>query len=622
MRFTKLRVEQSLFIFIFIIALSLRLLNLGATPLTDGEASLALRALDVSSGERIPLGPQPAYVLLTGALFWIFGATNFVARIVPALSICFLIFGLYFLRNALGRKATLITVLALAVDPGFVAISRMADGPALSIFALGMGLWALYARKPVWLGLFSALMLVSGPYYFHGLIILVGLWGISVLLSRRNVLPAIVLPGRDSGDQPGAGNFYMKALLTAGTTLLVGGTLFFLFPLGVGSWVGGLTAYIQGWIVPSGTPSLMLLASLPIYQPLGVIFGILGSIQAWRGKAGGNTSTLRPTGLGLGIAICLVMLYPGRQMSDLGWVILPLYIVAAMTISDYLTFSPQHKLLNFTQALAFVLLCATLWLQLSSLYQSPPGARINLGQLIVQTPEAALYIQRISLFLAIFSLMVLVNIMVVLGRSWEVARAGLVWGLVVVLGGFTLASTWRTSQLRMNNEYLSTYEMWDPLPSPGQVDLLEKTLGDLSLWQTGDRAAIQITTGIESPSLRWVLRAFRGASSPEDGQATDINTATGSGDLPLIVITSQNQEIPSLAASYRGQDFVWKLHPGWSGVFPDDFAKWLVFRRVSWNKESVILWARTDLFPGGALDTSSQTDFLDEDSGEQIPPIE
>ena len=53
----------------FLIALGFRLIQLGATPLTDSEATLALQALHVAQGQAPLLGSQTAYVLFTSILF-------------------------------------------------------------------------------------------------------------------------------------------------------------------------------------------------------------------------------------------------------------------------------------------------------------------------------------------------------------------------------------------------------------------------------------------------------------------------------------------------------------------------------------------------------------------------
>ncbi len=66
--------------------MGLRFVQLGALPLSDYEADWALQALRVVQGLKPAIGPNPAYVHLTAILFYIFGATNFLARFWPALA--------------------------------------------------------------------------------------------------------------------------------------------------------------------------------------------------------------------------------------------------------------------------------------------------------------------------------------------------------------------------------------------------------------------------------------------------------------------------------------------------------------------------------------------------------
>jgi predicted membrane-bound mannosyltransferase len=101
----RLSLEHALFILIVLLALFLRLLNLGAAPLAEGEATLALKAFDLAQGERAPLDPQPGYVALTGATFALFGGSEFTARWWPALTGGLLALVPFFFRRALGREA-------------------------------------------------------------------------------------------------------------------------------------------------------------------------------------------------------------------------------------------------------------------------------------------------------------------------------------------------------------------------------------------------------------------------------------------------------------------------------------------------------------------------------------
>jgi predicted membrane-bound mannosyltransferase len=79
------RNEIMLYCLAFLLALAIRLYQLGASPLSDIEAQWALQALSLAHGEPVILGPQPAYLLLTSQLFSIFGNTNFMAILCPSL---------------------------------------------------------------------------------------------------------------------------------------------------------------------------------------------------------------------------------------------------------------------------------------------------------------------------------------------------------------------------------------------------------------------------------------------------------------------------------------------------------------------------------------------------------
>ena len=56
---------------------------------------------------------------------------------------------------------------------------------------------------------------------------------------------------------------------------------------------------------------------------------------------------------------------------------------------------------------------------------------------------------------------------------------------------------------------------------------------------------------------------------------------------------------------YRGQDFILDVSPGWNQVLPYDWIGWLAYRQAPLVQKQVIVWARTDLFPGGVLEKSS-----------------
>jgi hypothetical protein len=187
--------------------------------------------------------------------------------------------------------------------------------------------------------------------------------------------------------------------------------------------------------------------------------------------------------------------------------------------------------------------------------------------------------------LGILVLIALATALVSMSWSWKTGRFGLAWGLVLGLAVYLVSVMWGAAQLRFN----MPQELWGTPPATGQADLLQATLDELSWWQTGAPNYLDIQSTVDLPSLRWLLRHYPDVfytSQPLPGEQ------------PSVLITAKESPEPALTASYRGQDFVWSIFPGWSGALPADLVSWFTFRRAPLQLESIILWARNDLFPG------------------------
>src|SRR5512141_1339899 len=183
----RLKYEGWLYGLAFLIALGFRLIQLGASPLTDSEGALAMQALRVSLGQNPLLGPEPIYVLLTSILFAVIESTNFLARLIPALAGSALVFAPYFFREKIKPQPALILAFLFAIDPGLVALSRQANGTILAatflLFAWGMWL----NRRLILAGIFAGLALLSGPSVWMGLLVL----GLTrVFLQGTQAMPA------------------------------------------------------------------------------------------------------------------------------------------------------------------------------------------------------------------------------------------------------------------------------------------------------------------------------------------------------------------------------------------------------------------------------------------------
>lgn len=642
----RITIEQSLYLLAIVVGLGLRLYNLGAAPLTDAEASWALQALKVAEGEAPQvIGPQPGYVLLTGLLFWAFGASNFAARLLPALSGVLLVGLPYILRigvrNLEGpgeqqwteklRLAGPLFAFGLALDPGLAALSRQAGS---SMPAVGLGLAALallWLRRPLLSGIFAGLALLMGLAVWQGALALALAWGAARLL-RRNGLQAPYggrdpweagdgVPAQPDGDEealaaptldeervvtpvegnfrPGKG-FWATFLVSAGVSLVLAGTLFLRYPSGLSAWASSFVTYLAGWspatpVQATHAPALRLLAALPFYTPLALLFGLAGLVAAWVRPVwrSPENGILREAGLWFLFALILAVLYPARTMGDLAWALIPLWFLAAMQVVQLLSMkmqaAPTSPYLWISQALLIFILFGLFWQNLAGLSAIPAGSQA--------------FTLRLGVMFGVVALAVLTTTLIGLGWSWEAAVRGLACGLGLALGAATFSAAWGATQLSPNTQLTNLnprQELWSPGPSTVSPDLLVESLRDLGEWGKGWPTDVEIILAVQSPALEWALRDFPKVSLAGEVEAS----LRASGSEPDAVITVESAEAPSLAAAYRGQDFTWRILPTWTGALPDNLFPWWAFRQAPARIERVILWARADIFPGGEGQTS------------------
>jgi hypothetical protein len=568
-----LTLELALYWIAFIFGLVLRLVGLGLSPLSDFEAAWALKALSVSQGGSLPVGPQPAYVLLTGLLFYSFTASDFLARLLPALAGGFLIFLPFFFRSSLGRLVGLVMAFGLALDPGLVSISRLAGGPVLALSFGLLAFGALYANRWVLAGILGGLAILSGPSLLHGLLTITFAYLGGMVLVKAGLLePLAIRLGQFDQQIP-----LRRTLAWLGGTVLVVGSLFAIVPQGLGAAAGSLPVYLSGWVQPSGVPPLRLAVALMFYQPLVLIFAFLGLIRVWRNDIGFYTPS-RWLSLWAVAALLIVLFYPARQVADLMWALIPLWALAAVEITRYLAPSniPQNRFISLGQAVFLFVLMSFAWINLSALGNLPG------------LPVDAQWRNALLLTAGAVAMAILTTLLVALGWSWSASRQGLAWGVFLTFGIYMLSALWSSAYLRPN----SAAELWWPDPGIGQSVLLIETLENLSVWQTGHRNQVEVVVLGDQPSLHWALRSF--------GRAR-FTSGIGAGQLPPAMITAEGEAGPQLAAAYRGQSFQWQETPAWQGALPVNWPRWLVSRDAPRNESRLILWARSDLFPGGVI---------------------
>ena len=118
------------------------------------------------------------------------------------------------------------------------------------------------------------------------------------------------------------------------------------------------------------------------------------------------------------------------------------------------------------------------------------------------------------------------------------------------------------------------------------ADLIAQTADEISEWATGDPHELPVLIqGVDSPALLWALRFH------DPQTVTTLDTSSS----PALVVTPLQQD-PQLAASYRGQDFNWRQYPAWETLSSFNVIRWLTFRELPSASETIILWARDNLF--------------------------
>jgi hypothetical protein len=569
--------EGWLYALAFLLAIALRFTQLSALPLTDAEAAPALQALHIAQGLKPALSPHPFYILSTSILFFLYGAgTDFFARFFPALIGSILVFAPLLFTDRIKPRPSLILAFFLALDPGLVALSRQAASPIFAITFLIFA-WGFYNQNKIGLaGIFAALALLSGPSIWAGILGLGITWAIlQAINSRRPSQPST----SDLELQPSTFNLQHSSFTLHPSsffipfiaTLLAIGTLFFIVPNGLSAALTSIPEYIKSWLTDSDVPAGRLFFSLLAYQPLGFLLTIIAIIRGWRT----GSRRIIPLSIWFLVALLLAIFTPSRQIADLAWALIPLWAMASLELARNLNIFIEERSEAAGVAFLTVFIWTFAWLDFSGLVWLP-----------VNSQE---YIMRFWLLIGTLFLLVMSLLLVAAGWSIRVAQLGGIWGLALAFGVLGLGGALGASGLRGATHP----ELWWPPNIPAHARLLESTVSDLSQWGLGnDDAAPVMIVGIDSPALEWTLREHQVSVVP----TLDISSA------PYFVVTPL-QDNPALASAYRGQDFTWRQTPLWNAALPQDWNRWLSLREMPQSYETIILWARDDLF----LDASHPT---------------
>ena len=541
------------------VAIGMRFIGLGAEPLNSLEARWALQALGVAGGSHAALGSQTLYVLLTSVVFYAYGgATNALARLVPALAGSAMVLLPALFRDRLKPRPALILAFLIALEPGMVALSRQV-GTSILTLATVFAAWGLWERGRFrWSGVCAGLALLSGPALW------VGLLGLGLAWAIWQPFRGTPAPAGDGTRVPWLGSLLSSLWFAVGTIAFVG-TLAALVPSGVSAWLAGLPEYIAGWAHASNVSAGLMAFSILAYQPLGLLLAGAAIVRGWKG----GLRRIRFLSIWMAVAFLLSIFYPDRQITDLGWTLIPLWALAAFELAYNLNVRPdERREVLGTGALVFLIL-VFVWLDF-----------LGFSQFGVLPDQAA---ARIWLMFGSLLLLVLSLLLVAAGWSARVARFGAVWGLVGTLSVYSLAASMGAAGVRQMPDAV---EMWRPGGTLPQAGLLLGTVQDMSDWSDYNPNSRSVTiAGIDSAALQWLLRE----------RVVNVEEAVGPAvDAPMVLTVDRNN--PDLAARYRGEAFALQRTPLWEQTGLSQWLDWLSFHQVPQQTETAILWVRSDLF--------------------------
>lgn len=593
MQTQKFSSEKFLFLLAILVAAILRFTNLGQLPLNDQEARLALQSLQIAHGNIPTLLNQPLLILFNSFLFFLFSSTNFLARFLPALSGTLLITSLYWLRTRIHPKVILILAFALAIDPGLVSLSRQLDStiPALTLLFFTTIFWI--NKKYTLSGIFAGLLILCGSAGIFAILT----FGLAILISL-GFEKQLQIPHPDhplSGNQQQLAAQIKPFLLAFVMSLLLVGTWFFYVPQGLSASIGGLVDFFRGWTTTSSLPASWIILTLGLYHPIAVVFAAIAMLRTYFSKSDQNQTKgfERFLSIWFLIAFILILIYPARQMSGLIWALIPLWLIAAQEIFEVLFPLEQPSQVPFLQGIIVFFFLVLFGLQVAAYSLVFPINRFDWIHL--------------ATILSTLVLIGLVLWLVNIAWSRRAAYQGLAIGWIAATLIFTLAGT-LGSAFSLPHSQTFRQELWQSYPQIGDADLLLNTIHDLSSWNSGNANDLAVTMAVDSPALQWLLRAQRSLTILPEENALAI-LATQDQPHPALLITRNVAEKPSGSTAYRGQDFNWWLPPPWSPNALLNPLDWILYRRAAWQPETIILWARGDLFPGGLATTAAQNDL-------------
>src|SRR3990170_5148755 len=351
-----------------LIAALLRFVSLDRLPFSEAESARAFAAWAVSEGS-VPDGwPGDVTAALTSHLFRIFGSSETVARIVPAIAGSALVASFWFAGRYAGRGVALLAGALIALSPLAVYTSRSAFGFALGgLLSMVMVLSLLaYVERPrqlpaVILFAASGLAVASDPIATSTAIAIAAFIAVEAAWRNGGTVNEAVAAFRSARDHWRPAALALAAALVLGVVQLGTDIDHLSLP--------GLRQWAEMFALPrDGLPwhyqvSLILAYEWPLL--LTGAAGYLLLIARWR-RSRGLSLVQRLLAVWATVAIVTVAFATRRESGQFLLLLLPFSLIAASLVQEVASKTDWSILRRWWPAVALVLaLAAYVVLQLS-----------------------------------------------------------------------------------------------------------------------------------------------------------------------------------------------------------------------------------------------------------------
>ena len=507
---------------------------------------------------------SPAYFTFTALLTQVFGISDGVMRLVPALFGVALVLLTWLLRERLSTVGALITAVFLTVSPIAVVVSRTAGGDSIALFAAFLLLIAWVNGRDSgngrWFYVFTsalALGLTSSPLFYSALATLGIAW-----LGQRFVGPRLFAEDEKWGVE--------TAVLRNG--ILIGAIIFLLintfFLLNLGG-LGAAASLPGDWLSQFGSAASMTAGLSPLlavirYEIALLVVGLIAIIwAAWRSQ------TLPMFSVYWLIGILLLLVVQQGVMSNAALIILPLYLLIGAFSGAVI--GPRIGWHGWLLTGGFLIFWALMFVNSGRFLRKMTFNADDLG----------------NAWLVLLALaFVLTTIFFAIGWDSRATYQGVLLSVFLMLWFYNWGTAWWLGHEAANDPR----ETWVSEGTHGGMLVLSDVLQDLSRQLSKSDRDVGILSAVDSPAMRWYLRDYVNA---EIGKAVPPNATTA------VIITSADAPT-SLGATYMGGDFtISSTEPVEKVISPSptlDTLRWWLFHQ-SPNipaQERVILWVKME----------------------------